>query len=117
MPRRDATVRLRHMRDAAEEALQLAENRTREDLAQDRMLALALTRLPEIFGEAAKSVSPGIRNTHPEVPWKALAGMRDRLAHRYFDVDLDIVWSVVTQDLPSLLSQIENILTSGDLEK
>jgi uncharacterized protein with HEPN domain len=110
MSRNDAAIKLRHMRDAVEEALQIIENRTRTDLAQDRVLALALTRLLEIVGEAAKNVPLKIRTANPGLPWKALAGMRDRLAHRYFDVDLDIVWSVITQNFPLLLPQIDKIL-------
>jgi uncharacterized protein with HEPN domain len=110
MPRHDIAIKLRHMRDAAREAQQFDQDRTRAELSRDRMLALALTRLLEIIGEAAKSVSSEIGEAYPEVPRKALSGMRDRLAHRYFDVDLDIVWSVVTRDLPILLPQIEAIL-------
>jgi uncharacterized protein with HEPN domain len=66
------------------------------------MFALALVRLLEIIGEAARRVSVGLRESHPEIPWAEIAGTRDRLIHGYFDVDLDIVWGIVTQDLPAL---------------
>lgn len=67
------------------------------------MLRLALTKLVEIVGEAAKQVSEPTRTTHHEVPWAAAARMRDRLIHHYFDIDLDILWATVSEDLPQLL--------------
>lgn len=68
------------------------------------MLTLALTKLIEIVGEAAKQISDETRALYPEVPWSAAARTRDRLVHHYFDVDLDILWSTVIEDLPSLLA-------------
>lgn len=62
-----------------------------------------MTKLVEIVGEAAKQVSEPTRTAHPEVPWSAAARMRDRLIHHYFDIDLDILWVTVTEDLPELL--------------
>lgn len=60
----------------------------------------------EIVGEAAKQVSDATRARYPDVPWSAAARMRDRLVHHYFDMNLDVLWSTVTEDLPSLLDQI-----------
>ena len=62
-----------------------------------------MTKLVEIVGEAATQVSERTRSAHPEVPWSAAARMRDRLIHHYFDIDLDILWVTVTEDLPKLL--------------
>jgi uncharacterized protein with HEPN domain len=63
------------------------------------MLNLSLVRLLEIVGEAAHGLSQESRDAHPKTPWKKIAGMRDRLIHGYFDVNLDIVWQTVTQEL------------------
>ena len=102
----DDDVRLRHLVDAAERAIQFTADRTRSDLDTDEMLTLALTKLVEIVGEAAKQVSSGTKELHPEVPWSAAARMRDRLVHHYFNIDLDVLWSTVQDDLPALLALI-----------
>ena len=107
---RDDLVRLRHMLDAAHRAREFAQDRSRADLDSDEMLALALVRLLEIVGEAARGVSVGLRERHLEIPWGQVASTRDRLIHGYFDVDLDIVWGIVTKDLPPLITQLEAII-------
>ncbi|HNS19398.1 MAG TPA: DUF86 domain-containing protein [Sedimentisphaerales bacterium] len=96
----DDQTRLGHMCDAAREAMEMARGQTRGDLDTDRKLCLSLVHLLEIIGEAAKGVSPEFRRKHPDLPWKKIAGLRDRLIHGYFDVNLDIVWQTVTEDLP-----------------
>ena len=111
MPSSDR-VRLNHMLDAAREAVGFSENRSREDLDRDRMLCLSLVHLLEIIGEAARGVSAEFRVTHAEMPWRSIAGMRDRLVHGYYDVNLDIVWETVTEDLPPLVAQLEKYLPS-----
>jgi uncharacterized protein with HEPN domain len=70
----------------------------------------AVVRNLEIIGEATKSLSTGLREKYPDVPWKGMAGVRDRLIHHYFGVNLDIVWDIVAVELPALESQVEAIL-------
>ena len=91
-------VRLRHILDAAREAVDYSRNRTRQDLEADRLLNLSLVRLLEAIGEAAKGISPSLRADHSEIAWDKMAGMRDRLIHGYFDVSLDVVWRTVIED-------------------
>lgn len=91
------------MVDAVTTALRFVDGRSRSDLDEDEMLVLALTKLVEIVGEAAKQVTPETQEQHPTVPWSAAARMRDRLVHHYFDIDLDVLWSTVESDLPRLL--------------
>ena len=98
----DDDARLRHLVDAAETAIRFLERRSRADLDDDEMLRLALTKLVETVGDAAKQVTPETRAQHPAVPWSAAARMRDRLVHQYFDIDLDVLWSTITVDLPEL---------------
>ena len=76
------------------------------------MLSLSLVRLLEIIGEASRGISEEIRLAHLEIAWKKMTGMRDRLIHGYFDVNLDVVWETVTQDLPPLIAQLEKLLAS-----
>lgn len=70
------------------------------------MFQLALVKLVEIVGEAAKAVSEQTRAQYPEVPWSIAARTRDRLTHHYFEIDLDRLWSTVTEDLPALLAAL-----------
>ena len=70
------------------------------------MLQLALTRLVEIVGEAAKAVSEATRARYPDVPWSLAPRMRDRLIHHYFDIDFDRLWDTVTESLPALLATL-----------
>jgi len=109
MPANDM-VRLRHILDAAREAVAFLQGKSSEDLYADRMLNLSIVRLLEIIGEAARGISSACRTAHPEIAWQEMAGMRDRLAHGYFDIDLDVVWQTVTQDLPTLVGQLDKIL-------
>ncbi len=118
MPKRDS-VRLRHMREAAAEAISYAAGRGVSDLEADRMRALALTRCIEIIGEAAASVSPEYKMAHPELPWKVMAAMRNRLIHAYFEVDLKILLDTAQQDLAPLVASLDGLLadapeSSGD---
>ena len=76
---------------------------------QDRKLVLSLVRLVEVIGEAAGQVSKEFQTAHPEIPWPAIVGMRNRLIHAYFDIDLDRVWDTVKDDLPPLVASLEKI--------
>ncbi len=95
------------MREAAEKAIELCRGQTREDLETDEVLRLALTKLVEIVGEAAKHTREEARARYPAAPWAEAARMRDRLVHHYFDINLDVLWSTVTEDLPALLGSLE----------
>jgi uncharacterized protein with HEPN domain len=105
-------VRLRHMLDAAQKARHFIHNRSRSDLDSDELLSLALVRLLEIVGEAATRVSTDVRTAYPTIPWQPIADTRNRLIHGYYDVDLDIVWTILQDDLPSLIAELEPIVAS-----
>ncbi len=107
MTRHDEDARLRHMLDASREAVGFAKGRSRADLHADRGLQLILTRLLEIVGEAANKVPQATRDLYPEIPWSAAIAIRNRLIHGYEDVDLDIVWQTVNEDLPKLIRALE----------
>lgn len=102
--RKDDEIRLRHMLDAALEAIAFAHGRKRADLDNDRQLVLALVKDIEIVGEAATQVSEPTRQHLPQIPWEQIVGMRNRLVHAYFDINLDILWNTVQRDLPELIS-------------
>ena len=113
MPQRETSVSLRQMLDYAREALEMVRGQVRADLDTDRKLNLALVRLLEILGEAANRVPPEDRNKHPQIPWPQLISLRNRLIHGYDQVDFDILWQIVTQDLPALESELQKIATTA----
>lgn len=110
MTLQDNLTRLQHIRDASNEALQFIANQTKDDLENNRMLALSLVKELEIIGEAANNISTECQSRYPNIPWSDMIGMRNRLVHAYFGIDYDIVWQTVTENLPYLLRQIETVI-------
>lgn len=110
--RRDDRIRIQHMIDAGREAIGFTAGRCREDLNVNRMLVLSLVKSVEIMGEAAGKVSEQLRCDYPDLPWRELVTMRNRLIHGYFDINLDIVWQTVATELPPLVAMLETILTA-----
>ena len=88
----------------------MVQGKVRQDLDQDRKLNLSLVRLLEIVGEAANRIPKEERSSYPAVPWPEIVGLRNRLIHGYDEVDFDILWQIVTQDLPPLVTLLESIL-------
>lgn len=105
-------IRLLHMIEAAETALSFASGRERTDLDADRMLLFGIVRAIEVLGEAAGRVSEQTRMVASDIPWTAIVAMRNRLIHAYFEVDRDIVWRTVTEEIPVLLSSLRVLLPS-----
>jgi len=95
-------------------ALEMTAGYERADVATNIMLAMALTRCLEILGEAASKMSADTSSRFPAIPFAKIVSMRNRLIHAYFDVNLDIVWMTVTDDLPTLLPALDDPLASMD---
>ncbi len=110
MSSHDDTIRLKHMRDYAREAVALTAGNTVVDLADNRMLDLALVQLATLIGEAASRVSLNTREKYPQILWPQIISMRNRLIHGYDSINYDILWQTVTADLPPLIAQLEAIL-------
>ncbi len=104
--------RLRHMLDAAQAAIAFAAGKSRADLEADRMLQFALVRAVEVIGEAASGLPPEYKAGHTGIPWRAIVGMRNRLIHGYFQVDLNILWETVTRDIPALIPELQALTRS-----
>ena len=101
------------MLDAAREAIGFAQGQSRDNLNRDRRLMLALLKSVEIIGNAAARVGPATRR-HPQIVWDDIDGMRNRLVHAYFEIDLDLVWANVRDDLPPLVTALERALRSAE---
>jgi len=98
-----------HMQPAAGEAVGFIEGLTREDFLEDRRTQQAVVMSLIIIGEAATKImiaDEAFTQMHPHLPWRSMRGMRNRIAHGYFDIDLDVVWETVVTALPELLEQL-----------
>jgi len=110
MTRHDTIVALQQMLEAARRAVAITSDRSRDDLDSDGLLYLAVVRVLEVLGEAASRVPRSDRARHPAIPWAEVVGLRNRLIHGYDAVDLDIVWSIVKDDVPALLVELERAI-------
>lgn len=107
-------VRLAHMLEAAQQALQFSRGRDRSNLDTDVMYRRAVIHCIQEIGEAAVRISQQTRDSIPGVPWKQIVGMRHRLVHVYFEINLDLVWEVVVKDLSPLAEALELQLKKAD---
>lgn len=106
---RDAATRIREFVDGFSEA-EFLEGFSEAEFLEDARTQSAVLHQIMILGEAAKRVSRDHREAHPEAPWSLMAGMRDRLIHRYHDVDMGEVWVTVDRDIPDLLERIDPLV-------
>ena len=95
---------------AAREAQDMARGETFTDFKQNRTLQLAIVKAVETVGEAASRVGAETKQAHPDIPWAEIVGMRNRLVHGYFDINLVRVWETVEQDIPRLIVQLEGLV-------
>ena len=107
---RDETVFLRHILDASNLIETYLEGITEEDFYKQHLLQDGVIRQTEIIGEAVRHLSEEFRSLFPAIPWADIAGMRDKLIHDYFGVDLEKVWLTAKEDIPQLKIDVESIL-------
>ena len=106
---KDDSVFLEHILESINAIEEFSRGISQQELISNRLKRSAIVREIEIIGEAAKNISEGIRGKYKEVNWKGIVGARDKMIHHYFGVDLDIVWGIITNDLPVLKKQIMKI--------
>lgn len=103
---------LQDIQEAIQRIVIYTEGITLAQFLQDIKTQDAVVRNLEVIGEATKHLSSHLRNTYPNIPWKALAGVRDKMIHHYFGINYEIVWTIAKQELPILLPRIEDLLHS-----
>lgn len=109
MTDRNYNLYLKDILDAIEKIYEYTKNLSFEDFSKNSIVVDAVIRNFEIIGEAAKNVPEEIKLSHPDIPWKEMAGMRDKIIHEYFGVDLEIVWETIKSRLNILKGSIKNI--------
>jgi uncharacterized protein with HEPN domain len=102
--------------DAIEKVTQFIEGMTYEEFVGDAKTVFAVIRALEIVGEATKQLPQSVRDNYPEVPWREMAGIRDKLIHEYFGVNLVVVWKTAVVDLSGLESAIRRILAESNVQ-
>ena len=117
MSKIDDATRLRHMLETATLIQKFVKNKGFAALEKEKMLSHALMNLLSIIGEAASKISKPTQQQLPEIPWQTIVGMRNRLIHAYFSIDLKIVWDTVTQDIPKLIPKLEKALEINRLQE
>lgn len=106
--KRDYSDYLRDILEMIDKVEEFARGMSLEQFGKDEKTNFAVVRAMEIIGEATKHIPKTVRNRHPKVPWSRMAGMRDKLTHGYFGVDLEIVWKTATHLLPTLRPLVAN---------
>ncbi len=102
---------LKDILDAVRDIKSFIQNETYESFIQDNMRRNAVIRSLEIIGEAAKNIPDELRDSYPDIPWKRMAGMRDKLIHGYFGVDYKSVWSLITERISEIERPVEQMLS------
>lgn len=106
---KDDSIYIEHILNCIRKINQFSENVDFDDFKTNELLQDAIIRNIEIIGEASKKISNNLKQTYFEIPWKAIAGMRDKLVHDYMGVDIEVVWKTIKQDIPYLQNLIAKI--------
>jgi uncharacterized protein with HEPN domain len=109
---KDNSIRLKHILESIKKIEGYLANFNEEKFSQNSLQQDAVLRQLEIIGEASKNISAELKENNPQVEWRKMAGTRDRLAHGYFSVDIEVVWLITQEFLPTLKIEIEKILES-----
>lgn len=108
--KKDHIIFIEHIMESIHHIEVFSKGLTKEKLIADELKQSAIMRKIEIIGEAVKNLPQNFTRSHPSIPWKDIVGMRDKIVHQYFDIDLDVVWQVIKVDLPDLKKKMQKIL-------
>lgn len=107
--KKDDSIYLKHILDSISRIKEYSKDVGYDEFMVNRLLQDAVIRQLEIIGEATKRLSKEFKERYPQIPWKDIAGMRDKLIHNYFGVDLDAVWDTIKKDIPELENKLKEI--------
>ena len=111
-------IRILHIRDAIERIQKATENASYLDLSHNDVLLRAVVYDVMVIGEATKNVPEDLKTNYSNIPWKDVSGTRDKLVHDYFDIDADIIWNIISQELPKLKIAINDYISKHpEIEK
>ena len=110
--KKDDTAYLKHIRDAISRIEAYLQDKTYQEFSENCLVQDGAIRQLEIIGEATKKLSDSVKAKYPEIPWKDIAGMRDKLIHDYLGVDIDAVWDTIQKDIPVLKKKLKTIFSS-----
>lgn len=108
--KKEDTIYLQHILDAISRIEEYVHKLSYGEFLENRLIQDGVIRQIEIIGEATKRLSPKMRNQVSDIPWKDIAGMRDKLIHDYMGVDIDAVWETVSKDIPELKNKMKNLI-------
>ena len=114
---RDIFLYVKDIISAIEDIQAFAAGMKFEEFVGDKKTSMAVIRELEIIGEAAKGIPDPVRVQHPDIPWKQMSGMRDRLIHAYFQIDYQLVWRTIQETLPKLLAPLKSLLDQVESKK
>lgn len=107
---RNWSLFLLDMQGCCTKILRYSQGLTKQNFLADEKLVDAVLRNLEVLGEAAKQIPPAVRERHPQLPWRRIAGLRDGLAHAYFGLEEDTIWQIVSESIPALADQLDQVV-------
>jgi len=108
--RKDPLIFIKHILESIDKIEAFSKNLSKKTLSKNELKQYAIIRAIEVIGESVKNLPDSLKNKYPNVPWKEIAGTRDKMIHHYFGVDLNIVWDIVSKEIPKLKEDIKDIL-------
>lgn len=108
---KDDLVYIDHLKLCIKKIKQYTENTSKEQFLDNELIQDAVVRNFEIIGEATKNLSDDFKNSHPHIPWKEIAGMRDKLIHHYMGIDVEVVWKTIEEDILFLENELSKIIS------
>ena len=108
--KKDPLIFIKHILESIDKIEAFSKNLSKKTLSKNELKQYAIIRAIEVIGESVKNLPDSLKNKYPNVPWKEIAGTRDKMIHHYFGVDLNIVWDIISKEIPKLKEDIKDIL-------
>ena len=108
--KKDPLIFIKHILESIDKIEAFSKNLSKKTLSKNELKQYAIIRAIEVIGESVKNLPDSLKNKYPNIPWKEIAGTRDKMIHHYFGVDLNIVWDIVSKEIPKLKEDIKDIL-------